>query len=71
LVQVASPREGEAQARPQAPQWAVLVLVLTHWLLHSVWPLGQRQAPSTQLWAPGQTMPQPPQWAGLLAGVTH
>ncbi len=51
------------QALPQAPQWVLLVCVLTQVPLHNVPPLGQVQLPVVQVWPAAQAVPQVPQLA--------
>lgn len=47
---------------PQAPQFCVLVWVLTHWPLQEVSPNGHWHTPAAQVRPPGQMTLQPPQF---------
>jgi hypothetical protein len=57
------------QAWLQLPQWALLAIVSTHWLLQSFCPdAAQAQVLLLQVAPVGQAV-QPPQWAGVPSPV--
>lgn len=55
------------QALPHEPQFAALLIVLTHTPLHVVFPAGQPQTPAAQACPPAQTFVQKPQLVGSVA----
>jgi hypothetical protein len=59
------------QALPQRPQLVLLVWRFTHWPLQSVWPVGQAQAPMTQVDPPPHATPQRPQFVLLVCRLVQ
>lgn len=59
------------QVVPQAPQFVMLVWVLTHAVPHKVCPAGHAQAPALQVWPVPQVLPHVPQLLPLVCVLTH
>jgi hypothetical protein len=61
-----------AHARPQPPQFALLVIVSTQAFPHSICPAAEQpHVPPLQTEPAGQAMPQPPQLSALFVVSTH
>jgi hypothetical protein len=63
----------EGHVVPHAPQFVLLVLVLTHMPLHTTWPVGQLspQTPAAHTWSLVHALPHAPQFAGSVIVSTH